>query len=579
MQNELMNRELFALPGKHDFRTAEYPWYQEHTQERLPVSLALLLGSESDDDIRARAVRRLTRQGVQLLPLVLTTLNAYPEITSPGWPLWPPQYKFCARLLLHYCRETHTLPDKLLHHPVVCEPIGPVLWISAIEAAELLPQVERFESFFCNALTAPFDTVRYAAAMALANLAGSVLLPQRSLEALSRCLHETKALPVRLALAYALLRHRDCRGIEELLRLIDLDMPVETRKASAFVLATDPPLRLSVEQRTRLVRLLLVGLRDQCAEIGLYAADVLSKVAPPSIIPTLCTLLHTAETQVQIAILATLEGMAERNVMRKAMQTEAVPALVAPLLEATALEVRKQAGYTLAAIGGAYVMAKLGATILNHEHEGRIEAIESMRLLRSAYRLSTCRRIVGWLLIALQEPQEQEEVQITVLDSLAYLAWQAHARGRKQAFAMISQEIWREGTVLTLLHSSSSWVRQRTLELLSILDNQPQIFHDKLLYLLHHDHDSGVRACAAYICGQIAARLSIPDLIQALCDTDEYVAQTALNSLDRVAHKNDTIIVYVLKELAMPTQRKKRKMHQLVRNARLLLKAWEKKTS
>jgi HEAT repeat protein len=577
MQNERRNRGLLALSGQSDLLTTEPYIYKEHTQERIHASLALLLGPETDEDIRARAVRRIAKQGAQLLPLVLTTLNSYPEITSPPWPWWPPQYKHCTRLLLHYCREIHMQPNALLHHPTVPQPIGPVLWISAIEATELLPYIERFEPFFCSGLTAPWETVRYAAAMALANLASSVSLQHRSIEALSACLFETKTLSLRLALAYALLRHRDDRGLEELLRLLDIDMPVETRKAAAFVLATAPPTHLSVAQRSRLVRLLLAGLRDQHAEIGLYTADVLSKIASPSIIPHLCTLLHTSEPQMQIALLTALEGMADRNTMRIVMQHEAVPALVAPLLESPMLEVRKQAGYTLAAVGNAYVMAKLGATILNHDHKGRIEAIESLRLLHGAFRLSTCQKIIGWLLSTLQESQEQ--VQITALDSLAYLAWQARAHGRKQAFTVISRELWGEGTTLKLLHSDSAWVRQRTLELLSILDNQPHIFHDQLLHLLHHDHDSGVRACAAYLCGQLGARWAIPDLIAALCDSDEHVAQTALNSLGRVAHANDAIVVYVLKELAMPTHKKKSQMHQLTRSARSLLKAWQKKPS
>jgi HEAT repeat protein len=576
MQNESSNRGPFALVGQRDIPITEPYIYQEHAQERIRASLALLLGAGADEDIRLRAVRRIMRQGTQLLPLVLTTLNTYPEITSPPWPWWPPQYRDCARLLLYYCRETSILPDALLHHPAITQPIGPVLWISAIEAAELLPHTSRFELFFCNGLTASWDTVRYAAVMALANLADSVSLQQQSVEALSTCLNETKTLSLRLALAFALLRQRDERGLEELLRLLDLDMPVETRKAAAFVLATEPPVHLSVAQRTRLVRLLLAGLRDQCAEIGLYAADVLSKIAPPSILPTLCSLLPGAEPQMQIAILTTLEGMADRSIMRNAMQQEAVPALVAPLMEATMLEVRKQAGYTLAALGGAYVMAKLGATILNHEHQGRIEAIESVRLLRGAFRVPTCHKLVSWLLSTLQEPQEQ--VQVTALDSLGYLAWQARARGRKQAFMVISREIWREGTAFNLLHSTSAWVRQRTLELLSVLDGQPQAFHEQLLHLLHHDQDNGVRACAAYLCGHIAAQWAMPDLIEALRDSDEHVAQTALNALGCVAHENDTIAVYVLKELAMPTQKKKGEMHQLVRSARAILRAWEKKS-
>jgi HEAT repeat protein len=575
MQIEGMNGEWFELAGQGSTLTVEHPYFQAIPQERLHPSLALLLDADSDEEIRTRAVRRLAREGVNLLPAVLAALSSYPEITSPPWPWWPPQYQHCARLLRHYCREMHTEPDALLHHPAIIQPPGPVLWISTIEAAELFPHRERFELFFRHSLTAPWENARYAAAMALANLSGITMLQQSSLEALSTCLSEAKTVPLRLALAYALLRHQESSGLEELLRLLDLDMPTETRKAAAFVLATEPPVLLTGEQRARLVRLLLAGLRDQSAEIGCYAADALSKVAPPSIIPTLCSLLHSSDHQMHITVLTALEGMAARDEMRSAMQVEAIPALIAHFMEARFPEVRKQAGYTLAAIGGAYARAKLGTTILNHDHPGRIEAIESVRLLREASRLSTCRKIVGWLLNTLQKSQEREEVQVTALDSIAYLVWHARKRGNTQVWKAMSDTIWRDRTALDLLHSGSAWVRQGSIELLSMLDDQPPAFHEALQHLLRHDHDGGVRACAAYICGQMAARWAIADLTAALYDSDEHVAQTALNTLGRVAQKSDESVVNALKELATLTGKQKSDIPQLVRGARALLKAWE----
>ncbi len=108
-------------------------------QESIQVALALLLGPETDYQIRTRATRRLTKQGLAILPSLLTTLNNYPEITTPPWPWWPPQYEHISRLLLSLIQYEQLHLEDLLHHPVLEQPIGPVLWISVLETTNLPP--------------------------------------------------------------------------------------------------------------------------------------------------------------------------------------------------------------------------------------------------------------------------------------------------------------------------------------------------------------------------------------------------------------------------------------------------------
>src|SRR5689334_19402193 len=103
-------------------------------QENIQAALALLMGSETEYHVRARAARRLARQGAAILPILLTTLNTYPEITTPPWPWWPPQYEQCSHLLAHLSQEAHIRLIDILEQPTVDHPVGPVLWISIIEA-------------------------------------------------------------------------------------------------------------------------------------------------------------------------------------------------------------------------------------------------------------------------------------------------------------------------------------------------------------------------------------------------------------------------------------------------------------
>src|SRR5436190_14100305 len=186
MPNEHPDTEQTSLQASKDIAEAGLYDHRTHSQEKILAALALLLGPETDYHIRVRATRRLARQGPPLLPLLLATLNNYPEITSPPWPWWPPQYAHCSRLLVHLCQEAQIQLEDLLQHPVVSQPVGPVLWTSIIEGAELLPDA-RYEALLDKGLAAPWNTTRYAAAMALANLGGKRPLLETTLEALRAC--------------------------------------------------------------------------------------------------------------------------------------------------------------------------------------------------------------------------------------------------------------------------------------------------------------------------------------------------------------------------------------------------------
>src|SRR5579859_1536247 len=76
-------------------------------QEDIQAALTILLGSETEYHTRVRATRRLARQGADILPLVLTTLSTYPEITAPTWPWWPLQYEQCSHLLIYLGQKAH----------------------------------------------------------------------------------------------------------------------------------------------------------------------------------------------------------------------------------------------------------------------------------------------------------------------------------------------------------------------------------------------------------------------------------------------------------------------------------------
>lgn len=555
--------------------------YHVGSRESTLAALALLLGPETHETIRKRAVHRLIKQSPTSLSLILTILNQYPEITTPSWPHWPPQYEHCSQLLARLCQQAHCSLEMLLQHPVLTHPVGPVLRISVIEATHLLPS-SADEAFIREGLTTSWATVRYAAAMALVNLAGTSPMSEPTRQALYTCISETETIPVRITAAFALMRNLDSRGFPALMRLIECNIPEEARKACIFLLATDPPQHLPSQQQERLTAILLTTLQDQNGEIALHAAHALRKIALPSILPSLCSLLNTSRPQLQIAVLTALEEFASRATLRRAILQSPLLSLINVLLRSEVAEVRRQASYTLAACGGIYATAVLGTTLLNNEHPGHKEAMEAIRLLRNALHAQTRTRVTGWLLQALHHAQtqghddekEQEELQITALDSLAYLAWQAQKRSRTQVVLDISLEVFRDDLTLRLLSSRSAWVRQRTIELLGLLIQHPQPVQSKLLHILRKDEDSGVRACCAYTLGQLAVQAAIPDLLCSLLDPDTAVAETALHTLCRITTAEDAIVVAALQELALYGYATKHRRELLAEIAWKQLKQW-----
>ncbi|HLZ59574.1 MAG TPA: HEAT repeat domain-containing protein [Ktedonosporobacter sp.] len=518
-------------------------------QESTRAALALLLGPDTDYHIRVRATRRLARQGPAILPLLLTTLNHYPEITSPPWPWWPPQYEHCSRLLLYLSQKAQIPLEDFLQHPSLSQPIGPVLWTGIIEAAGLQPY-ENYEALLCRGLEMPWISVRYAAAMALANRARKVALQPTTCGALRLHQSEHEALPVRLTTSYALLNSREEGGLDTLIEILHTPTSQEARKAAAFLLATEFPVPLSIAQRERLAVHLLHMLQEAHTEQALYAAQALSKIALPSVLPVLGTLLESEQTQTQLMALTTLEEMTQQTSMRRIMRQQAIPTRLLPLLKSEEPDVRRQACYTLAACGGEYATAVLGTIVLNRRHIGHLEAIESLRLLQPTIRTPTRVNVVRWLLQILS--QSQEEVQVSALDTLTYLLWQARTRRQKRAWEDMGREVILDGTTLRLLDASSALIRQRSVDLLRMLGSQLDTLyalHRQLLVLLRTDPDSGVRACVAYTCEQLEARWAMPDLILTLLDPDPHVAQTALNALSQLATPDDSIVLYVLIEL------------------------------
>lgn len=554
--------------------TLPFP-YSTARQERTLKALTLVLGPETAYATRSRAARYLARQGSAILPLLLSTLHHYPELTSPPWPGWPPQYEQCSRLLIHLCQDAHLSLAALLQHAAISQPAGPVLWTSVIEAVDVQPDASN-ESLLRNGLAAPWETTRYAAAMALANMTSIVPLHESTRAALRKCQSTQEPASIRLAASYALLRSEDSSGIVVLMKLLADNMTGEVCKATLFVLAIEPPTHLNPPQHEKLTRLLLTALIDENTEVSQLAARTLGSIAHPSTVLLLVPLLAASLPSVQLAALLALEEMTQHKAIRLTLRQHMLSANILPLLRSANSTVRRQASYTLAAIGGEYVTAVLGTALRDSEHIGQIEAIEALRLLHGVLRQPTRTKVVQWLLYVLAQPQE--EVQVTALDSLAYLVWQTRTRRKLLASTAICCAISQDGTPLHLLASPHAWVRQRAIELLCMLDNQPPALHAQLLYLLHNDTDSGVRACIAFILGQVAARWAIPALLQALLDSDEHVAITALNALAQLATAADAIVLYCVQELATFGSTAEHDEDSLLTSARLLLKKWHIKS-
>jgi len=543
-------------------------------KETIQAALALVLGSDTAQHLRVRAAQKLARQGLELLPLLLNTLNKYPEIPMPNWPWCPPQYEQCSHLLQHLCKEAQIEPAELLEHPAVQKPIGPVLWISVLEATERNAK-KNDECLLIQGLTTPWMTVRYTAAMALAQANHTMLLPATR-AVLNKHLGDHEAFPVRLAAAYALIRSNDENGHEAFIRLLDESVPEEVRKAVLFILATEPPIHFPPHLQEQLMPLLLDALHHADTDMMQYASYALSKVTQVTLLPRLLDNLETTSAPVQIAILTTLEELAQQTNMRQAMRQRNIPAHILAFCQSSNPELRHQACYALASCGGEYVVAALGTLVLNPHHPCHLEAIESLRQLHGVLRAPRRESVVRWLLHALHSPLE--EVQVTVLSTLTALLWQAHNQQRIQASTAIEREILSDGTILELLYAPGAWVRQQTAELLMLLEqccNSVQQFSHLLEETLLNDNDSRVRACIAYTSGQLMACWAIPGLLQTLLDTDEQVAQTALRALIHMVTLDTPekpIILAAIAELAACTH----DICAVTQEARLFLKRWRR---
>src|ERR1019366_9180941 len=272
------NREDYLLPE---------PPYGECTQ----AALALLLGPETEYPLRVRASRRLARQGTEALPALLKALSTYPEITAPPWPWWPPQYEHCSRLLIGLSQQAQLGLEELLQHPSLTQPAGPVLWASIMEATGLLPHAD-YEALLCKGLQAPWQTVRYAAAMALATKAGKVPLQRSTIEHLLRCQKQDAAPEVQLTIAYALLNSKESSGVDALIQFMHCAQPAEIRKAATFILATEVPVSLSNTQREQLTQHLLYTLQDPQTELALWKKEQVSNLTLPTVKEQRAPLYH-----------------------------------------------------------------------------------------------------------------------------------------------------------------------------------------------------------------------------------------------------------------------------------------------
>lgn len=520
---------------------------QSQQQEQILAAIALLLGPDTEYPGRVRAAQHLGKAGPEILPLLLNTLHSYPEIATPAWPWWPPQYEQISRVLIQLGHAAQLSLKELLYYPQLTQPPGPVLWTSVIEAAGLLPQSE-YEPLLRAGLQAPWWTVRYASAMAIANRATQSSLCPESRQALYQSQSSDSELPVRLICACALLRCADSNGLEALMQILEAPIQPEIRKVTLFILATELPIPLLPAQKQRLNTLLLESLQNEDHQIALNAARALRGSATPDILPALNQFLEYSGLHIRLATLVALEELASRKTMRYAVQQQQIPKRVASLLHNSEPEIRQQACSTLAALGGEYATAVLGTIILNNLHPAHLEAIEAVRLLPEVQHSAVFARVMRWLLYALAQPLEV--TQVSALDTFSYLIWRARVQSRRTALRAIAQELSDSGMFFQLLASSSAWVRQRTVDLLGLLDAQLYAQSATLLEMLHHDIDSGVRAHIASVLGQTSARWAIPDLLLGLLDCDEKVAETALNALDAISLLDDALVTYTVKELA-----------------------------
>lgn len=544
---------------------------QQAQREHILAAIVLLLGPDTDYAKRLRAAQRLARVGADVLPLLLQALHTHPEIVTPFWPWWPPQYEQIGRLLIQLSQSARLSLADLLHAPYLPQPPGPVLWTSVIEAMGQLPHAE-YEPQLRESLEAPWWTVRYAAAMAIANRAVYISLHPATREALYYCQHNDPAIHVRLVAACALLRCADSSGLEVLSATLETPATTTVRRAALFILATELPVPMEPARKNHLTELLLHCLEDEDQQIALYAARALRHTSSSHTLPELARLLGAERAQTRLAALLALEEMASRKTLRYALQQQQFPKRIAPLLSEPEAEIRRQASYTLATIGGEYAAAMLGLSIMNNLHPAHLEAIEALRLLPDIQRPPILTRVMRWLQHALTQPIDQ--IQVRALDALSSLIWQAHARHQHAQLKLIFQKLQQGGCLFQLLASPNAGVRRRIVELLALLDPQLTAQRTTLVEILHHDLDSSVRGCLAHTLGQTVALWAVPDLILALLDSDEQVAESALAALSALPLPENALVRSAIQEIAaynLPLEQLTTRRH-LAHAARVWLK-------
>lgn len=540
--------ELMSYANAHqEPGNASPPLHCSQQREQILAAIIVLLGSETAYRKRLQASQFLAESGPGVLPFLLRMLHHHPAITTPPWPWWPPQYEQVGRLLLQLSQAAGISLDDILQAPDLTRPPGPVLWTGVMEAVRLGPQ-SAYEPLVLAGLQAPWWTVRYAAATAVANRAGQVSPGPQVRQALCWRQHSDPETPVRLAAACALLRCADASGLDTLIQLLQRPEPPEVRKAATFLLATELIAPPGVPLRHRLEQPLLQVLQDNDPQITLYAARALCSVAVVETLPALEPLLDHPCTHVRLATLTALEELAGRKAMRHAMQRRLLAQRLASFLQTPEPEVRRQSCSTLAALGGEYATAVLGITVQDDLHPAHLEAIEALRLLPEVHSPPVLTQVIRWLLHALGRRDDQ--ARVCALDSLGYILWQAHIRQRSVVLWTIGTELAHSGCLLHLLTSDCARVRQRTVELLTRLDSPEDLPRATLIAMLHNDQDSAVRASLARLLGQTGALWALPDLLAATQDRDEQVAEAVLGALGSMPLLDDTLLICAFKELA-----------------------------
>jgi HEAT repeat protein len=247
-----------------------------------------------------------------------------------------------------------------------------------------------------------------------------------------------------------------------------------------------------------------------------------------------------------------------------------------PLLQSSDTGVRRQACYTLAAIGGEYATAVFGTIVLDKTHLSHLYAIESLRHLYHNNRAPLRTAIIRWLLQAICESNEMG--QACALESLIFLLWQAHKQRKSTYWHNMSKEVLQHESIQHVLQSQHASIRQKAIQLLGLSSsylNTIGSLHPLLLCMLRSDRDPQIRAGVANLCKIMKARWALPDLLQALLDPDTNVAQAALTSLETIATAKDATVLCTLTEITHLHTTTDPVQLDLASRARLLLQKWQ----